>query len=338
MDAHLGRERGVAFRQAFGVLPQGNWEGRNVLHRRSPGPLLEPELKAAAEELRAVRAQRPRPQRDEKIIVAWNGFMISAFARAAAALDEPRYLEAAERAADFLDGRLWSDGRLLRHYSDGVAPVPAYLDDYAFFGQGLLDLWEASFAGRHLERALLVAREMRRLFEHESGGFAYTGRDATPLPAPVLDIHDGALPSGNAAAALFLLHLGHTAGDQEMQRAGRRAIAALLEDLKREPTNHLALAAALDFALGPVWEIVIAARPDDPATPDFLRVVRDRYLPNAALALSIEDADGDLGRLMPHVEGLRPIEGRATAYVCRDYTCLLPVQDAAALAGRLDEG
>jgi len=353
IDLHLGRELGERFRRSFDVTPEGNWEGHNVLHRIALRPPLDADLIAACRRLREIRARRTRPQRDEKIIVAWNGYMISAFARAGRAFAEPAYLAAAASAASFIEAHLWSAGRLLRHYHDGAATVPAYLEDYAYLGQGLLDLFEATFAANHLEAAVRIAGELRRLFERPGGGFAFTGTDAEPLPAPILDIHDGALPSGNSVAALFLQRLGHLLGDTSLEACGRAAITAFREDLAGSPTSHLALAAALDFALGPVSEITIAAPAGDAmpaaapapagdasvparaAAADLLRVVAERYLPNVVLALHAGEGAG-LESLIPRLASQPAIEGQATAYVCRQYACLLPVTDAQSLAAQLE--
>ncbi len=352
IDDVLGHHLGHTFRRNFGVSPQGNWEGKNILHRSLPIPPLSDELREARDRLLKARDQRPRPHRDEKIIVAWNGLMIEALARAGRALAEPRYTAAAQSAARFVEENLWREGRLLRHYRDGAADAAGFLDDYAFLGMGLLALYETTFHPHHLGASVHLARELVRLFAREDGAFNYAGKDGEQLLAPVLDIHDGALPSGNAAAATFLLRLGYLTGDSELISKGRDTVRTFYTRIERSPGSHTAMLAALDFALGPVTEVVLAGRLDDPELTLLRKSVARSFRPNTVLLFNPDIGDQSprpadreiaayrdtLYSLVPYLEAQKAIGGRATAYVCRDYACRAPVHDTRALGRMLDGG
>ncbi len=337
IDEVLGREGGEGFRIAYGVRSGGNWEGKNILNRIGKASPLAPGLDDERAALLAIRARRPRPHLDDKIITAWNGFMIEALARAARALDRPDYADAAAKAAAFIDENLWRNGRLLRHYRRGAAEIPAYLDDYAFLGRGRLALYEATFDVRHLEAAIRLAREMDRLFLRSKGGYSYTGSDVEPLLVPVVETYDGALPSGNSAAATLLLRLGHLIADHELEERGRATIRSFAGLLQQSPASHVEMFSALDLAHGPYTEIVIAGSKSDPRAASLWATVWDHYLPNAVTAFHPIDGEAEVIALVPYLANQGALDGRPTAYVCRDYTCRFPVHDPPALAQLLIE-
>jgi uncharacterized protein YyaL (SSP411 family) len=277
--------------------------------------------------LLAVRSQRPRPQRDDKIITAWNGLMISSLAYGAAVLGDAAYATAAARAADFVLTRVQRDGRLQRSFRNGAAPTPAYLDDYAFFIDGLIDLYEATLETRWLREADRLARDMLRLFADPAGsGLRFSGSDHAALSIPSDDPGDGALPSAHSAAALALLRLGRLTMNEAFERQGRAELAARSQDLATTPAAFTAMLLALDFALGPVKEIVVAGPPDAAGTQALLHQVRRRYLPRAVLALHAP-GDAAIEQLVPFLAKLTMTDGQPTAYVCENYVCKLPTHD-----------
>ena len=340
LNQHLGPDLGARFAECFSVRPQGNWEGRNILYRDSLRPSLAPPIAEARRTLHAVRSQRARPHRDEKILVAWNGYMIAALCRAGRALGEMRYVRAAEGAAAVLREQVWHTGRLQRFYLDGAATTPAYLDDYAFLGRGLLALYETTYDPRQLAEARHVADEMVRLFARADGGFNMSGHDAEELLAPVVDFYDGAMPSGNAAASHLLLRLGHLLADRAMEERGRQVLRVFAGSIAQAPRNHLALLAALDFALGPVTEVVIAAPSHDPTIDASLRAMIlplwERYMPNSVSAVHAGADAAGLTELIPYIRTQGMSSGQVTAYLCHNYACRQPVLDAGALAQQLD--
>jgi uncharacterized protein YyaL (SSP411 family) len=277
----------------------------------------------------AVRSDRVRPHRDEKIITAWNGLMIAAFARAAQALPAPAFLAAAQRAARFILGQHYRDGRLGR-----TATVAGMVDDYAFFANALLDLYETDFDAHWLVTARALADRMVADFhDAAAGGFFTTdGRDASVI-IRAKEEYDGAEPSGNSVAALLLLRLASFTGEAAYRDRAEGTLRLFRARLEEAPHAVPQLLCALDWALGPVREIVIAGPPDRADTRALLEVVGRRYLPNKVLLL----ADGGerqaaLARWLPFVAALKPIDGRAAAYVCVNQTCRQPVTEPAELA------
>ena len=331
----LGQKAGEAFCRTYQVTELGNWEGVNILHTTHLGPMLDADLTAARKKLLARRDQRIRPHLDDKVVTAWNGFMVEAFAKAGWAFNRRDYIDAAEKAAAFIDSELWKDDRLLRHYREGAADVPGYLDDYAFLASGYLAMYEATFKPEHLAKAVHLARDMIRLFEREEGGFYFKGRDEKQLLTPVIESQDGAMPSGNTMAASVLIRLGHLTADHEMKQTGWRTLEVFSGAVAQSPSGFMEMMNAVDFAVGPATELVLAA-PRDDGLSSFTDALRPLYLPNMVKAGSIEDTREKVSALISYIRAQGVIDGKPTAYVCRDYACRLPVHDADALLRELD--
>ena len=335
------------FCRRYGVLeggnvesdPHGEFTGKNILYQAEPvdAEPVDADLEEARRILLAARAMRPRPHLDDKILTAWNGLMISAFARAGAALDEPRYAEAARRAVEFIIERMYHDGVLLRRYRAGDAAIPGFLDDYSMFAQALLDLYETQFDRRHLELALAITDKMRERFEdREKGGFFTSPDGDDSLVMRMKDDYDGAEPSGNSIAAMNLLRLAQMTNHREYREAAERTIAAF------EPRLSVAAAAlpqmlvACEFLSGDPQQIVIVGEKEAADTRALLQVLSAQFSPDRIILLvDSEETRTALASLIPSIAQMHKLEGRAAAYVCRDYTCQLPVSDPAALAGLL---
>ncbi len=300
------------------------------------------EVEAALERARAralaARRQRPAPLHDDKVLTDWNGLMIGAAAVAGRALGEPRFVAAAERAARFVLERLRDPrGALLHRWRDGEAAVPAMLDDYAFLTWGLLDLYEASYDTRWLQEAAGLARAMiAALWDEADGGF-FQGAEGADLLYRPKPIHDGAIPAGNSAAALALLRLGRLTQDEVFAAKGRATLEWLAPQLQHAGASMTLALQAVDFAVGPTREVVIAGALDDPAAQALLREVRRRFLPRTVVVHRPPGEAEALAALVPFAREQGPREGRATAYVCRDYACQAPVHDPAALGALLEE-
>ncbi len=345
----------VLFKAYYGVEKDGNalhdpqkeFVGRNILYQAKDlaqvareGKISEQELEEILQNSRAKllaqRQKRTAPHLDDKIITAWNGLVISALARGAVILEEERYLLAAERAADFLLASLMTGGELKRRWREGEARHAAGLDDYSFLIQGLLDLYGAS----HVPSRLMQAMELTELqivrFSDEKGGFYDTPASADLL-ARMKAAYDGAEPSGNSVAALNLLRLGNLTGKKEWSELGKKTIEAFGKTLEAYPPAMPLMLTAMDFQLDKPRQIVIAGDPDKEDTRTLLREVHSRYLPNTILLLA--DGRGNqafLEKRLPFVKTVMKIEGRATAYVCEDFTCKMPVNTREALADLLD--
>lgn len=355
----LGEKDGALFLEAYGVTATGNFEGTNILHLSpqnlrggGPGARTEPDegageaLEQTVERLTPLRfrllderARRPRPGRDEKALAAWNGMMISGLARAYAALGEKRYLRAAEKAAAFVLSEMTApDGGLLRVWRQGAAKQPAFLDDYAELSNGLVDLYEATFNLRWLDWAeTLVQAMIRNFWDEKDGAFFFTspGRDADLL-VHTKPFYDGVVPSGNSAAALALARLGDLLGKNSYLEKARRT-AAFNGDLARAPQAFLNMLTVVSYLDSPV-EIVIVGPKDAPDSRELLDQVRGHFLPNKVLA-QFDPAGRDaacLRKRIPLLDDRGTIDGKATAYVCRKFTCERPVTTPEALAKLLD--
>jgi uncharacterized protein YyaL (SSP411 family) len=325
------------------VTEEGNFEGANIPHVAVPIDEVAklaartPEAARAAvararELLYAARLRRVPPLRDEKILAAWNGLMISAIAEAGRILATPRYVEAAVAAADFVWRELRRDGRLLHVWARGAAKQPAFLDDHAFLAAACLDLYEATADARHLARAAELAVALEGRFRDDRGGYFFTADDAERLIARSKSGADGALPSGNAVAALVHLRL-HALTDAPLHRERAEELLRLYHSgAAEQPFAYATYLEALEWWVSTPTEVVIVAGRDDPAAAALWDVVARTYLPHRVL-VRVEPGAKEL----PAPARDRPErEGRATAYVCRNFACAAPVHEPAALAALLE--
>ena len=313
-----------SFASVYGVRPKGNvsedphgeFTEKNILHlQESLDDDKESELQPIKSALLAIRSKRVRPYLDDKILTAWNGLMISAFAKAAQILDDPRYLAAAQRAASFILTRMYdaTPGVLQRRYRDGDAAIAGFLDDYAFFIGALLDLYEADFDARHMATAMQLAGKMRELFEdHSDGGFFSTAVGDSSLVLRMKDDYDGAEPSGNAVGLLDLLRLAHFTDRADYRDAAERTLRALGPKIVQQSVAVPQMLVGLDYYLSPRREVVLAGD-----SGEFLRHIRARFLPHT-ITLRVDAA------FFPGAANMRMLDGKATAYVCENYVCQLP--------------
>jgi uncharacterized protein YyaL (SSP411 family) len=339
--AVLDKDESPIFNAYYGVTEKGNFEeGKSILNiassieqlgkgsKKDRSSLMDILTTARAKIFKA-REKRIRPHRDDKIITAWNGLMISSLAYGAAVLQEEEYAKAAERAAKFILKVLHKDGRLMRYYREGHVVEAAFLDDYAFLTAGLLDLYEATFDAKWLVDAKKLSEEMVELFgDNEHGGFFLTGKDSEKLIARTKPSTDGAVPSGNSVAALALLKLGRIAMEQHMSEQGDKVLQAFSGQLEQGPGYSSVMLTALNFWLGPTQEIVIAGNRQSNYTQTMIGLVRGKFLPNAVVLLHEE---GEAGRTIeefsPFMKGQTAIDNKATAYLCENYVCKRPVND-----------
>jgi uncharacterized protein YyaL (SSP411 family) len=280
---------------------------------------------------------RPRPHLDDKILTAWNGLMISAFALAGAVLNEPRYVEAARRAADFIVTRMYEDGVLLRRYRAGDAAIPGFLDDYAMFVQALLDLYETQFDRRHLELAIELTDKMRERFEDlEKGGFFSSPEGDASLVMRMKDDYDGAEPSGNSIATMNLLRLAQITNRLEYREAAERTIVAFEPRLSVASAALPQMLAACEFLSSEPQQIVIVGEKESADTQALLHAMFTKFSPNRVVMLvDSEETRAALAAGIPSIAEMHKLDGRAAAYVCRNYACQLPVSNPAELTGLL---
>ena len=338
--------------QAHGNAPEGSdphdeFRGKNILIERHTISETAQRFKKKEEEIAkflaqsreklfAIRVKRPRPHLDDKIIAAWNGLMISAYARAAQVLDDSRYLEIATRAANFLRRNLYEQKSklLYRNYREGRSDIEGFADDYAFVIKALLDLYEASFDIEWLKLAVQLQETQDRLFFDEKNGgyFSTSGKDASVF-LRMKDDNDGAEPAASSVAALNLLRLSQVRDDPQLTERARKTIDAFATTLSHFPSAMPQMLVALDFSLSKPRQIVIAGKKDAPETKALLKEVHRHFLPKTILLLA-DGSDGQkyLGEKNEAIRTMSTVEKKSAAYVCENFTCKAPVTDSNKLA------
>jgi uncharacterized protein YyaL (SSP411 family) len=256
-------------------------------------------------------------------------------------LNKTEYADVAGRAADFLLEKLRrQDGRLLHRYREGEAALLGYSDDYAFFVWGLIELYQATFQVRYLQEALALTEDMLRLFwDEEASGFYFTGDDGEHLIARTKEAYDGAIPSGNSVAALNLVRLGRMTMRQEWEEKAAQLMESFGGQISGSPTGYSQFLIALDFALGPIKEVVIAGNLAKEDTQKMLAALHGRFLPHKILVLHPKGKEGQaIEKLVPVIKGQTMVDGKATAYVCENYTCKLPTTEVAEMISMTESG
>ncbi len=347
----LGQRAGELFCSYYDVSEAGNWEGHNILNVPrdletvarlngiAPEELREV-LTDARKKLLAVREQRVPPHRDDKVLTSWNGLMIASLARGGRVTGQHAYVDAAARAADFILTHMSRDGRLLRTWRDGKAHIGGYLDDYAFFTEGLIELYEATFEDRWLAEAIRLTDDMiTHFWDSDGGAFYFTANDAEPLLVRTKDTRDSAIPSGNSVALLNLLRLATMLDRKDYLARAQATLRAFAGNVQRSPFGFDRLLAAVDWHHAPRREVVIAGARRDPDTQALLRAVNQVYDPYRVVLWtdgSPETAHADEREArVPLLAGKVTIQGRPAAYVCRNYTCRRPITDAGELIREL---
>ncbi len=349
IDRLLGAEAEI-FSRFYGVKADGNapvgsdpmneFTDKNTLIQRmtleeaaKAFGKTDAEIAASLEKSRAIlfaeRAKRPRPHLDDKIIVAWNGLMISALSRAAQVFDEPRYLAAAQASAKFIRARLWHDGALIRSFRHGPSNVAAFADDYAALIAGLLDLYEADFDTAWLQWAVELQTKMDALFlDKEHGGYFQTAPGATDILFRTKEDYDGAEPAPGSLASANLLRLAQLTDSKELRESAEKTIASASDQLARLPSAMTQMLCAVDSSLAKPRQIVIAGQRDAADTKALLREVRATFSPNQIVLLADGGAHQEwLSKRLEFLRTSAPIDGKAAAYVCENFTCQAPVTE-----------
>ncbi len=350
--AVLGEAEAELFNRYYDVSEQGNFEGKNILHVRedldalAQRPDARPEyinalrdvLAHARERLFLAREQRIKPARDEKILAAWNGLMMRAFAEAGAALDRPDYTAAARRNAEFLLTAMTDDrGRLYRSWKDGRAQLSAYLEDYADVAEGLVFLYQSTFEARWLQEAERLLEIIHQHFWDEAKGAAFhTADDHPQLIVRRKDFHDGSEPGGNSAYASAALRLARLLDRPQLAQRAETIFRFVRHLLPAQPMGFGHLLCALDFYLRPSREIALIGEREDAGLRAMQRQVARRFLPDTVVAGAAPDAALELEAKIPLLADRVALDGRATAYVCRNFVCNLPVTTPEALAAQLN--
>ena len=293
--------------------------------------LTENDVRARIEEVRVklfqARVGRPRPYKDDKILTSWNGLMIAALAKAGRAFGEDEYVQAAKQAVDFiLQNVSGSDGRLLHRFCDGDAAITGYLNDYAFFTWGLIELYEATFDVRYLKDAIKFNDLMIEHFRDDShGGFFFTADDGEELLVRRKELSDGAIPSGNSVAMSNLIKLGRLTTDPKLETEASNISAVFSEEVKRVPLGYTHFLSGVDFAIGPAFELIVVGELDSDETASMLKAIRTRFIPNKVVIFRpVETKSAEILSLAKYAEPMESIDGKPTAYICENYNCKLP--------------
>jgi len=347
----LDAQAAKTFAQVYDVTESGNFEHTNILNLpktlKQRAKLLGRDLKDLTAELDASRAklfaareQRIHPHKDDKVIVAWNGLMIDTMARAGAVLGEPRYVQAAAKAADFLLSDLRrKDGQLLHTWRNGEAKLDGYLDDYTCLANGLVSLYEATFDSRYLDQAIALVEIVLDKFADEKGnGFYFVSEDQEALIVRNKDFYDNAVPSGNSMAATVLVRLGKLTGKQSYLDIAQQAMLPTVELMGRAPVATGQILIAVHLLLGPTYEMVLAGDLAEETTRKVLADLRRHFLPNKVLVFSGETESGKPSDALADLLVGKTIQGGApTLFVCEGHTCQAPAQGEEEIAHTLDE-
>jgi uncharacterized protein YyaL (SSP411 family) len=356
----LAPEEADFIMRAFNVIENGNFTdeaagrktGRNILYLTDPLPdiaagsdLSLPELRqrldSARRKLFDYREKRVHPHKDDKVLSDWNGLMIATLAKGARVLDEPAYADAAVRAADFIFNKMLdSEGRLLHRYRDGEAAIPGHLDDYTFLIHGLLELYETTFEVNYLEKALILnSYLLDHFWDGKNGGFYFTADDGEGLLVRQKEIYDGAIPSGNSIAMLNLLRLGRITANSSLEEKAAAIGRAFVDNVRQAPSAYIQLMIAVDFAVGPSYEVVIAGDRQAAETREMLQAIRSRFIPNKVVVwLPPGPESSEVKRLAPFTADHEMVQNGATAYVCTNYECQRPVTNTTEMLFLLGSG
>ena len=291
---------------------------------------LRDQLESAREKLFTHREKRIHPHKDDKVLTDWNGLMIAALAKGSRAFGEPRYAEAAKKALNFIfDQMQQPNGRLLHRYRDGHAGITANVDDYAFLIWGLIELYEATFDAHYLETALKMNEEMLKHFwDDKSGGLFFTPDDGETLIVRKKEIYDGAVPSGNAVAMLNLLRLARFTAHSHLEERATQIGRAFSKAVNQFPSGYTQFLVAVDFGIGPSYEVVIVGKSEGKDTREMLRALRSRFIPNKVTVFRPTEIESPpIDSLAEYVKYQVSLDGKATAYVCMNFACQEPTTE-----------
>ena len=333
----LGEDYGKEFNDIFSITTPGNYRDEssgketrlNIPHLKNYNTNGSNEFESAREKLFNIREKRIHPLKDDKILTDWNGLMIAALAKAAIVLDEPVYLDAAEKAAEFVLHSISKGERLLKRYRNGVAALDAHLDDYAFMAWGLLELYEATFATKYLSQSLdLMNIMVEDFWDDKNGGFFLGSDQSEKLIVRSKTAYDGAIPSGNSVAVMNMVKLTRITGNTKWAELAEKTIRAFSEDVNRTPTGYTLMLTGFMFDTQNSKEIVIVGDSRNRNTTKFLHTIRASYAPHKVLLFKDTSvSDNRLEQLANWTSTQNSINGKPTAYVCKNFACNQPTSD-----------
>lgn len=337
----LGAEEAALFCEVFNITSQGNFEGKSIPHllysdlsqiadkHHMSRETLKDRLEKSRQKLWEVREKRIHPHKDDKILTSWNGLMIAALAKGGQILGNKKYIDAAEKAVHFIQQNLFLKNRLIARFRDGNAAHLGYLDDYAFYIWGLLELYTATGKGDYLQTALTLQSQQETLFkDEEDGGYFLTGSDAEELLIRPKEIYDGAIPSGNSVSALNLLRLARITGNADWEQCAEQQLESFRSTLSTYPAGYSAFLHAVQFALQPSTELLFVGPLSHSDLGSMKATVFNEFLPYSTLLYR----DEKLENLLPWVKDYPFDSHKVSVYLCQDFACQSPVESSNELA------
>jgi hypothetical protein len=317
------------------------FNGKNILHQKGNLKGLSHNLKISEKNLREFiqncriklmeeREKRIHPLKDDKILTDWNGLMIAALSKGASVLQEPTYLKSAEKAADFVMKSLRdSKGNLLKRYRNGDADLDGHLDDYAFMIWGLLNLYEAGFDTKNLNRAVELSKIMEKDFnDDEKGGFFLGSDQSEKLIIRAKTGYDGAIPSGNSIAVLVLNRLYRMTGNSKWADLSEKTLRSFSQDLKRAPSGYTAMILGFMYDAYGSKEIVVVGNGRYDETQSILKELQSLYIPQKIMIFKdTNKRRNQLTKIASWTENHSMKNNKPTIYICEDFACRLPTTD-----------
>lgn len=334
----LGDQLGSLYCKVYNITEQGNFEGENIpnlIFTRREAILeetglteheLTERLEGARIKLLEARENRSYPHTDDKVLTSWNALMIAGLAKAAKVFHEPDFLSMAETAIRFLERHLIPDGRVMVRYREGEVKNKGFIDDYAFLIWAYLELYEAGFNPSYLKKAKTLCTSMLDLFwDERHGGFFFTGNDAETLLVREKEVYDGAVPSGNSAAAVQLLRLGRLTGDVSLIEKAEAMFSVFKREIEAYPSSSAFFMQSVLTHIMPQKEIVVFGSKDDPDRKRFIEALQEHFTP-AYTILATEHPE-ELAGISDFAAGYEMIDGKTTVYICENFTCRRPTTD-----------
>ena len=342
----LSAEEVALVKAYFDVSTSGNFEGKTILNvPRPPAEIaaafglgvddLETQITAAKKVLFTARSVRVRPGLDDKVLTSWNGLMLAAYADAGRLLGRPEWVAAAVNNAEFVRAELYKDGRFLHSYKDGTAKIGGLLEDYAYYGLGLLALYRATLDAQWLLWAVEIAETILAHFQDDAnGGFFSTPDDGERLITRPKNYFDSPNPSENAATAELLLILARLTGREAWATLAADTLKPMAAAMRKQPSGFGTMLFVLEGLLTPPREIALFGRLEESGTQGLVNEVQRRFLPHTVVALAKDETD-PLVDIVPFLQHRSRVDGQPTAYVCKDGACKLPVTQVGALREQL---
>ncbi|MHA1398006.1 MAG: thioredoxin domain-containing protein [Candidatus Heimdallarchaeaceae archaeon] len=342
----LGEESEL-FCELFNIREEGNFYDertkektkKNILHLSKPFYETGEEneelhakqrfIKDSVKQLLFHRQNRVSPLKDDKILTDWNGLMIVAFSLAARVLKEEKYLKVAKNAIEFILRKMFDkEKNLLHRYREGESAIPANLDDYSFLIWGLIELYETTFTSSYLMKAYELTEQMiKHFWDEENHGFFFTPDTRTDLIVREKLVYDGAIPSGNSVAMLNILKLSRITSNSSYEEKANQLMSYFASQIKQAPVAFTFLLTALDYAVGPSYEIVIVRKKEEERTlQEVLMMLTEHFLPNKIVLIKLID-DKELEKLIPIIKEYTLINNQLTIYVCKNFVCKQPTNN-----------